>query len=155
MGKNTRYVGMDVHAATIAVAVVEGRGMPRSLGEIPNRPEAVRRLIGKLGEPSQLRVCYEAGPTGYVLYWQLTKLGVHCEVVAPSLVPVNGNGLPEAQRFDHREFRDFIQSFLRVPLVCVTVEARRFGKTVPTQRDEVRAQQDLVRSVREVASRCR
>ena len=26
MGKTTRYVGMDVHAATIAVAVVEGRG---------------------------------------------------------------------------------------------------------------------------------
>jgi hypothetical protein len=70
------------------VAVVEGRGVPRSLGVIENRPEAVRRLIKKLGEPSTLRVCYEAGPTGYVLYWQLTKLGVHCEVVAPSLVPV-------------------------------------------------------------------
>lgn len=39
MGKTTRYVGMNVHAATIAVAVVEGRGMPRSLGVIENRPE--------------------------------------------------------------------------------------------------------------------
>ena len=68
MGKITRYVGMDVHAATIAVAVVEGRGVPRSLGMIENRPEAVRRLIKKLGAPSTLRVCYEAGPTGYVLY---------------------------------------------------------------------------------------
>jgi hypothetical protein len=47
----TIYVGMDVHAATISVAVVEGRGLPRSLGTIENRPEAVRRLIGKLGEP--------------------------------------------------------------------------------------------------------
>jgi len=87
MGKNTRYVGMDVHAETIAVAVVEGRKVARSLGTIPNRPEAVRRLVGKLGDPSTLRVCYEAGPTGYVLYWQLTKLGVQCDVVAPSLVP--------------------------------------------------------------------
>lgn len=87
MGKVTRYVGMDVHAETIAVAVVEGRKVARSLGTIPNRPEAVRRLIGKLGDRSTLRVCYEAGPTGYVLYWQLTQLGVQCDVVAPSLVP--------------------------------------------------------------------
>jgi len=23
-----------------------------------------------LGKPESLKVCYEAGPTGYVLYWQ-------------------------------------------------------------------------------------
>jgi hypothetical protein len=34
------------------------------------------------------RFCYEAGPTGYVLYWQLTRMGAKCEVVAPTLVPV-------------------------------------------------------------------
>jgi hypothetical protein len=36
----------------------------------------VGRLIRKLGKPELLRVCYEAGPTGYVLYWQLSELGV-------------------------------------------------------------------------------
>jgi transposase len=87
MARITRFVGMDVHAETIAVAIVEGRNPVRSLGTIPNRPEAVRKLIGKLGDAGSVRVCYEAGPTGYVLYWQLTRLGVQCEVVAPSLVP--------------------------------------------------------------------
>jgi transposase len=87
MARIARFVGMDVHAETIAVAIAEGRSTPRSLGTIPNRPEAVRKLIGKLGDLSSLRVCYEAGPTGYVLYWQLTRLGVHCDVIAPSLVP--------------------------------------------------------------------
>ncbi len=87
MKKNIRYVGLDVHAETIAVAVAEAGGEVRSLGTIPNRLESVRRLVKKLGPPESLRVCYEAGPTGYVLYWQLTELGVACEVVAPSLVP--------------------------------------------------------------------
>src|SRR5205814_2953259 len=100
MGKVTRYVGMDVHAATIAVAVVEGRGVARSLGVIENRPEAVKRLIKKLGEPSRLRVCYEAGPTGYVLYWQMQQLGVHCQVVAPSLVPVKAGDRIKTDRRD-------------------------------------------------------
>jgi transposase len=91
---------MDVHASTIAVAVVEGRGLPRSVGVIENRPEAVRRLLGKLGDAATLRVCYEAGPTGYVLYWQLTKLGVHCEVIAPSLVPVKPGDRVKTDRRD-------------------------------------------------------
>ena len=54
---------------------------------IANREDSVRRFIRKLGSPEHLRACYEAGPTGFVLYWQLTQLGVKCDVVAPSLVP--------------------------------------------------------------------
>jgi transposase len=54
---------------------------------LPNRPDAVRMLIERLGGPKWLKVCYEAGPTGYALYWQLTKLDVDCEVIAPSLIP--------------------------------------------------------------------
>ena len=98
--KNVRFVGLDVHAETIAVAVAEVGGEVRSLGVIPNRPDSVRRLIGKLGKPGQLRVCYEAGPTGYVLYWQLTELGVHCDVVAPTLVPVKAGDRVKTDRRD-------------------------------------------------------
>jgi hypothetical protein len=82
--KNVRFIGLDVHAETIAVAVAEPCGEVRRLGTILNRSESVRRLIGKLGKREQLRVSYEAGPTGYVLYWQLSELGVHCEMVAPT-----------------------------------------------------------------------
>jgi transposase len=86
--KNVRFIGMDVHAETIAVAVAESGGEVRSLGTIPNRSESIARLVKKLGKTEQLRACYEAGPTGYVLYWQLSELGVRCEVVAPTLIPV-------------------------------------------------------------------
>ena len=66
------------------MAVAEPSGEVRSLGTIPNRLESIRKLVAKLGGPGkQLKACYEAGPTGYVLYWQLTQLGVSCEVIAP------------------------------------------------------------------------
>ena len=42
-----RFVGLDVHADTIAVAVAEPGGEVRSHGVIPNRIESVRKLIGK------------------------------------------------------------------------------------------------------------
>ena len=80
-------MGLDIHAETIAVAVAEPDGEVRSLGTIANREDSVRKFIRKLGSPEQLRACYEAGPTGFVLYWQLAQLGVECAVVAPSLVP--------------------------------------------------------------------
>lgn len=97
------FVGLDVHAETIAVAVAEqGKEEVRSLGVIPNRIESIRKLIGKLSQEKgiQIKACYEAGPTGYVLYWQLTKLGVNCEVIAPSLVPKKAGDRVKTDRRD-------------------------------------------------------
>jgi transposase len=87
MREKLRFLGLDVHAETIVVAVAEPDGEVRSLGTIANREDSIRKFIKKLGSPEQLRACYEAGPTGFVLYWQLAQLGVDCVVVAPSLVP--------------------------------------------------------------------
>ena len=87
MREKLRFLGLDVHAETIAVAVAEPDGEVRSLGTIANREDSIRKFIKRLGSPEQLRACYEAGPTGFVLYWQLAQLGVECAVVAPSLVP--------------------------------------------------------------------
>ena len=88
MKKDIRHVGLDVDTEKIASG---GGGAGRGgalFGSIPNREESVRRLVKKLGPASRLRVCYEAGPHGYGLYWQLSELGVHCDVIAPRLVPV-------------------------------------------------------------------
>jgi transposase len=98
--KKVRFIGLDVHADTIAVAVAEPHGEVRSMGVIPNRPESIRKVVKKLGPAAHLRVCYEAGPTGYVIYWQLTGLGVHCDVVAPTLVPVKAGDRVKTDRRD-------------------------------------------------------
>ncbi len=51
MQKGTRYLGMDVHQDSIALAVVEADGEERRLGLIPNRSEALRRAALS-GEPT-------------------------------------------------------------------------------------------------------
>ena len=76
MKGSMRYVGLDVHAETIVVAVVDSDGEEKNLGVIANRPDSIRKCMRKLGKPEELRCCYEAGPTGYVLYWQLVQMGI-------------------------------------------------------------------------------
>lgn len=100
MKAKVRFLGLDVHAETIAVAVAEPGGEVRSLGTIANRAESIRKLVKKLGPVEHLRACYEAGPTGYVVYWQLTELGVQCEVIAPTLVPVKAGDRVKTDRRD-------------------------------------------------------
>ena len=64
MKEELRFLGLDVDAETIAVAVAEPDGEVRSFGTIPNRAESIRKLMRNLGPAEKLRACYEAGPTG-------------------------------------------------------------------------------------------
>lgn len=116
--KGTRFVGLDVHAATIAVAIAEPSGEVRGMGTIPNEPEAVRKLMKRLDPAEALRVCYEAGPCGYTLYWQLTRLGISCVVVAPTLVPVKPG---DRVKTDRRDAEKLARSFRSGDLTPVWV----------------------------------
>src|SRR5262252_8093175 len=75
--RQVRYIGLDVHKASIAVAIAEESGAPSSYGNVPNDPSAIRKVMTRLGGPDvELRVAYEAGPTGYALHRQLTSMRI-------------------------------------------------------------------------------
>jgi transposase len=100
MRNKLRYVGLDVHVDSITVAVADEKDEPRSLGAIPNTSEAVRKLVARLGPCATLRVCYEAGQCGFVLYWLLHEMGVTCAVIAPSLIPQRTGERVKTDRLD-------------------------------------------------------
>ncbi len=102
MDKFSKYVGLDTHKETIAVAVADALGgKPRYYGEIANTPEAIRKLALKLCDPGErISFCYEAGPCGYEIYRQISRLGHHCSVVAPSLIPTKPGDRVKTDRRD-------------------------------------------------------
>lgn len=134
---NLVHVGLDVHAATIAVAVCDSEGC-RSVGTVPNEKGALRRILGRLGRSGTLRVCYEAGPTGYVVYWWLVEMGIACEVVAPSLVPVRAG---DRVKTDRRDALKLARSYRSGDLTAVWVP----DAAQEALRDLVRARESAKR----------
>src|SRR4030081_2771451 len=101
--EHTRFIGLDIHKERISVAVAEsGRsGGVGYLGEIANDPGAIRKLCDRFRRPGKpLAFCYEAGPFGYGIHRQLTRLGHRCDVVAPSLIPTKAGARGKTKRRD-------------------------------------------------------
>jgi len=92
MSESALYVGMDVHKATVAIAVAEpGRnGEVRFIGNVPNKSATVISLLRKLEQKHGAIECaYEAGPCAYTLYRELKAADLACIVVAPSKIPTS------------------------------------------------------------------
>ena len=98
------YLGLDVHAQTIALALAEGGGgEARNYGGISNCLSTLERTLAKIKRAhpgAELRVAYEAGPTGFVIARRLAQLQIACLVAAPSLIPNRSGDRVKTDRRD-------------------------------------------------------
>ncbi len=62
--ESVKFVGLDVHAESIAVAVAEKGTPPMLLGVFQNDIPSLLRRLRRLG---RVQCCYEAGPSGFGL----------------------------------------------------------------------------------------
>ena len=82
------FVGLDVHKDSISIAACDtSRELARFVGVVSPDVRQLLKMLAKAGDPSQVSVVYEAGPTGFGLYRELRRHGYRCETVAPSLIP--------------------------------------------------------------------
>ena len=115
-----KYVGLDVHAETVSVAIADSTGQLRSYGTVPAHSHSMDRLHKKLSEGgAEVRYVYEAGPTGFWLARHFRRQNITCEIVSPSLVPKKSGDRVKTDRRDAltlaRLYRAGELSFVHVP----------------------------------------
>lgn len=131
------HLGLDVHKDSISVGLLEPTAQTATVDKIFNDEPSVRRLIGQFDDPSKLRVCYEAGPTGYELNRLLAGMGVSCQVIAPSLIP---RAPGDRVKTDKRDCRRLARLHRAGELVAIRVPT----PAEEAVRDLCRARVDLV-----------
>lgn len=110
MNYNTA-VGMDVHKKTIVAAILPwGSEKAAEIVTIENSPQAVEKLVKRIGTRGSAEFVYEAGPCGYETYRQITALGHKCAVIAPALTPVRPGDRVKTDRRDAEKLARFYRA---------------------------------------------
>ena len=131
-------VGLDVHKKTIVVAVLyPGMSQVAERFAIENTTEALEKLVKRLTGQGPICFCYEAGPCGYEVYRQLTKLGQECVVIAPSLTPMKAG---DRVKTDQRDAEKLARYFRAGELTVVRVPSLE----EEAARDLVRVREDAL-----------
>lgn len=87
------YIGLDVHKESISIGLArKGDDAPVYYGKcsssLASFDQTLKRILIKNEvEIDEVQICYEAGPTGFVLVRHLLRRQVDAIVVAPSLIP--------------------------------------------------------------------
>lgn len=103
------YIGIDTHKDSNTVALAfEGNEPPELYGKVSadlrGFEATLRKVLKKYNlSKEDVALCYEAGPTGFVLVRRLTKLGFECIVVAPSKIPTQSGDRVKTDRRDARK----------------------------------------------------
>mgnify|MGYP001824041841 CR=1 FL=1 len=122
----TYYIGLDVHKETTAIAHTHSysRAKPTYYKECGGSNRAIERNLKSLAKElgvkfTDLKVCYEAGPTGFVLARRLIQLGVDCVICATSKSERKPHDVVKTDKKDAakvaKEFRNGDITVVRIP----------------------------------------
>ena len=133
------WVALDVHKDSIAAGILSAQVDHAEIVQFENTERAIRRFLGRLGDAAGLAVCYEAGPCGYDLYRLLTRAGIACDIIAPSLTPVRPG---DRVKTDRRDAAKLVRLYRagELTFVCPPTPAQE------GLRDLVRCREDLRRA---------
>lgn len=141
MKNEKKFIGLDVHKETISVAVFGTKGNdPEAEKDIVNDRVKIKKLFSQWN-PKDLKVCYEAGPTGFALYRQLKGLGIDVQVIAPGRIHRAPADRIKTDRRDARMLGRMLRNDMLTAIYVPTEENE-------SVRDFMRARDDLRNDLR-------
>lgn len=117
LSKKIVYVGLDVDDTAF-----HGTGLVLETGECfefkckPDHGVLRKKIIDLFKEQYAIRLCYEACYIGYSLCRFLRKNGIHCDIIAPSLIPVKSGTRVKTDRLDAAKLAQYYAKGLLTPI---------------------------------------
>jgi transposase len=134
MAQVKSWVGLDVHAAKVVAAIVDGESGELRVQRLPGRTSKVVEFCCAL--PGPVRVAYEAGPTGFGLARALEQAGIGCLIAAPGKI---ARPATDRVKTDRRDAELLVRLLMAGQLSAVRVPSVREEAC----RDLVRAREDV------------
>jgi len=154
--KQTYYIGLDAHKESIAIAYAVGGNRANAIhhgscaGSLISTERALRKLAARLGvKLRDIKVCYEAGPTGFVLARHLIRLGVECVVMAPTKTTRKPG---EKVKTDKKDAMKIAREFRNGDIVAVRIPPSTDQAIRDVSRARTDASDDLTRAKQRLKS---
>jgi transposase len=131
-------VGLDVHKEIIVTGVLPPWSEKvMETTRMENNPEAVENMVKRLARRGSVEFVYEAGPCGYDVQRQITRLGHFCAVIAPGLIPVR---VTDRVKTDRRDAEKLARLWRAGELTAIRIPSRE----EEASRDLVRLREDAL-----------
>ena len=140
------YGGLDVHKDSIAACLIASDTGEIVSEQLPNDQTKFIRAVRRWAKLGELRLCYEASGAGFVIKRWLESIAVHCDVIAPSLIPKAPGDRVKTDKRDARKLAALYAAGILQPV------------RVPNQEEEtvralVRLHEELTRDLTRAKNR--
>lgn len=114
--KKIAHLGVDYHVKTVTITVyLNNEGFYETV-RFNNSDKTIAKYLKKLSRKFEIKLCYEASSSGYVFQRKMDKLGYHCDVIAPSLIPRKPG---DKRKNDHRDSKKLAENYAKGLLTVV------------------------------------
>jgi len=140
-------IGIDVHKSSWRVTgIAEGEIILAVNISKPNYNK-LKTILNRL-QGNTIRIAYEAGPSGFDLYDQLTTDGIECIVVPPSLIPTESGNRVKTDKRDSSKLARLLESNMLKKVWVLTPEERAHRQLVRTRREISDHRCDVMRQIK-------
>ena len=106
------YVGVDVDDNRFTATFINKHNHYHTIKTAPNF-KALHKAITKTALPNEfIKVCYEASYLGFSLKRQFDKVGIHCDLIASSQIPVRPSDRIKTDRLDSEKLAKYYKQGL-------------------------------------------
>lgn len=143
MTESTIIIAFDQHAASVVAAVLLPGQRPPALHQLAPDLPAIGRFVDRVVRHGRIRCCYEAGPCGFELQRFLQARHVHCDVIAPALMPRRAGNRINTDRRDAGQLAVLLRAGA-LTAIHVPTEDEEAARDLLRCREDIRA--DLLRA---------